>query len=317
MVDSPATRATPPTPPTPRPQEVRHAAVLGRPIAHSLSPALHQAAYGWLDLPWTYEAFDVGPDELPGFVESLDSSWAGLSLTMPLKESVLPLLDTVEPLAQVIRSVNTVVLSSSGRSGHNTDVPGLVAVLREHGVTELTTATVLGAGATARSALAALVSIGAESVTVFTRRPEAVGDLDHWIEAVAAAGSGWVAPLLTTRPWDAAAEQLGSDVVVSTVPAGASDSLAADVVGGQMRRGLLVDVVYYPWPPPLAAAWEQAGGRVVGGLDLLVHQAVGQVELMTGRTVPAAVLRAAGLAELRRRHADGGRSRGAAGPPKQ
>ena len=292
--------------------------MLGRPIAHSLSPALHRAAYRWLHLPWTYEALDTGPDELPSFVEGLDSSWAGLSLTMPLKESVMPLLDDVEPLAQVIRSVNTVVLSPSGRFGHNTDVPGLVAVLREHAVTDLPTATVLGAGATARSALAALVSLGVRRVTVCARRPERVSALGRWVDAVVATGSGWVAPQLVVRPWEEAGRELGAAVVVSTVPAGASDALVADLIGAPARRGLLVDVVYHPWPTPLAAAWQQAGGPVAGGLDLLVHQAVGQVELMTGRAVPAAVLREVGQAELlARRHADGGRSRGAARPPKQ
>ncbi len=301
---------------------VRRAAVLGRPITHSLSPALHRAAYRSLGLPWTYEAVDLGPDGLGAFLDGLDDDWVGLSLTMPLKESVVPLLNAIDPLARTLRSVNTVLLTPAGRVGHNTDVPGLVTVLGEHGVVRPRTATVLGSGATARSAIAALVDVGAEQVTVCARRPDALPDLASWVQQVAALGTVGPdpagGPAVSVCPWSDAGAGLDADVVVSTVPTGAADHLVDAVGAGRSPLGLLVDVVYEPWPTALGAAWASAGGAVAGGLEMLVHQARGQVTLMTGRDVSASVLRDAGLAELReRRHADGGRSRGAAGPPKQ
>jgi len=306
----------------------RRAAVLGRPVAHSLSPVLHRAAYRWLGLPWTYDAVDVGPEGLGAFLDGLDDDWVGLSLTMPLKESVVPLLNAIDPLARTVRSVNTVLLTPTGRVGHNTDVPGLVTVLGEHGVVRPRTATVLGAGATARSAIAALVAVGAEQITVCARRPGTLPELAPWVQQLASVATTVTSPSVSPAtgpdvsvcPWSEAGARLDAEVVVSTVPANAADHLVdgAAEVAGRSSLGVLVDVVYQPWPTAMGAAWARAGGAVAGGLEMLVHQAVGQVTLMTGHEVPASVLREAGLAELqRRRHADGGRSRGAAGPPKQ
>ena len=275
----------------------RRAAVLGHPIAHSLSPALHRAAYLHLGLPWSYDAVDCRPEELAQVLRRDDPTWAGWSLTMPLKESVLPLLDAVDPLAASVRAVNTVVPSEGRLLGHNTDVPGLVEVVRALGADGAGTATLLGAGATARSAVAALAASGVADVVAYVRRDAAGEDL----RAVAAS----LGVSLSVRGWGDAVQGLSADLVISTVPAGATDDLAQHVrPGASVLRGLpgaLVDVVYSPWPTALAAAWDRAGGAVAGGLELLVHQAVGQVRLMTGRLVPAAVLRDAGLAELERR----------------
>jgi shikimate dehydrogenase len=259
----------------------RRAAVLGHPIGHSLSPVLHRAAYAALGLPWDYDRIDVTPDRLADLLDGLDESWAGLSLTMPLKAAVLPLLDEVDPLAVATGSANTVVLTEGRRRGWNTDVDGLVAALDEH---EAGTgaAVVLGAGATARSAVAALSRRGSPRVTAYVRRPQAAGDLHVTAAAVGVE--------IEVRPWAGATEGLGADVVVSTVPAGAADELAAAVPAAPAT---LLDVVYSPWPTPLATAWSAAGGRVVSGLDLLLHQAVRQVLLMTGRAAPVEVMRAA------------------------
>ena len=271
------------------------AAVLGSPAGHSLSPVLHRAAYADLDLDWTYTACDVGADELAGFLTGLDGTWAGLSLTMPLKRAVLPLLDWLTPQARAVQAVNTVVLSRGRRLGDNTDVPGMVAALAEAGCMAAATATVLGGGATAGSALAALARLGVRDPVVVLRRPEAAAEL------------GEVADrhdqTLTVRSWAAPGDALAAPLVVSTVPGGAADGLAARL---PPRPGLLFDVAYDPWPTALAAAWRHAGGVVLGGLDLLVHQAVLQVRLMTGRDVDrdrlVTVLRAAGESELERRH---------------
>jgi shikimate dehydrogenase len=255
--------------------------VLGHPIDHSLSPVLHRAAYAELGLTWTYDRVDLTGDGLAAFLDSLDGSWVGLSLTMPLKTEVLPLLDEIDPVAAATGAVNTVLLGAGRRRGTNTDVDGLVAALDEHGAGR-GAAVVLGAGATARSAVAALAARGSTAVTAYVRRPAAAEDLRGTAEAVGVT--------LEVRAWADAGSGLGADVVVSTVPRGAADPLAGQV---PTTPGTLLDVVYDPWPTPLAAAWTARGGAVASGLDLLLHQAVRQVRLMTGRDAPVAVMRAA------------------------
>ncbi|MCC3770647.1 shikimate dehydrogenase [Streptomyces sp. UNOC14_S4] len=269
----------------------RHrAAVLGSPIAHSLSPVLHRAAYAELGLEgWTYDRFEVDEAALPGFFEGLDGSWAGLSLTMPLKRAVVPLLDEVSVTAAAVEAVNTVVFTDDGRRvGDNTDVPGLIAALRERGVEETGRAAVLGAGATASSALAALGRICSGEVTVYVRSEARAAEMRQWGERLGVA--------VTTADWSRAAEAFTAPLVIATTPAGTTDALADAV---PEHPGTLFDVLYEPWPTRLAAAWSARGGAVLGGLDLLVHQAVLQVERMTGRApAPLAAMRAAGEAAL-------------------
>jgi shikimate dehydrogenase len=265
------------------------AAVLGSPIAHSLSPTLHRAAYAWLGLDWSYEAIEVGAAQLATFVAGLGPEWVGLSLTMPLKEAVLPLLAAIEPAALLTRAVNTVLLDAEGHRGFNTDIAGMVAVLSGHGVTAGARAIVLGGGATARSTLAALARVGAGQVTVAVRRRSVAAELvtlgDQLGLPVAAAD--WAEGGVLLRH---AGER--ADVVVSTVPRGVADELAASLPR-LPASAVLVDVLYDPWPTPLAAAWQRSGGTVAGGRELLVGQALEQVALMTGQTVPAQALWAA------------------------
>ena len=268
----------------------RRAAVLGHPIAHSLSPVLHRAAYRHLGLSWSYDAMDVNEAQLPGVLASLGAEWAGLSLTMPLKEAALPLLTEVDPEAALLRSVNTVVIDGPQRSGHNTDVAGLTRVLEGVELDEDASVTVLGAGATARSATAALARLGRHRIDVCARRPAAA-------RAIGTLGSD-LGVQVREVPWPQLAETLGADLVISTVPLSASAPVATAL---PRSVGTLVDVLYAPWPSPLAAAWEAAGGRATGGLAMLVHQAVEQVRLMTGRAVPSEVLTAAVRAELQQR----------------
>ncbi|HWU07608.1 MAG TPA: shikimate dehydrogenase [Streptomyces sp.] len=278
---------------------IRRAAVLGSPIAHSLSPALHRAAYAELGLEnWSYERFDVDEAGLPAFVEGLDSSWAGLSLTMPLKRAVIPLLDEVSGAAAAVEAVNTVVLTEDGRRvGDNTDIPGMVAALRERGIEKAESAAVLGAGATASSALAALAGICTGPVTAYVRSAARAEEMRGWGERLGAD--------VRIADWAQADEALRAPLVIATTPAGTTDALAEAVPAAP---GTLFDVLYEPWPTRLASRWAAAGGPVVGGLDLLVHQAVLQVEQMTGRPeAPLAVMRAAGRTALRGRepHASG------------
>ncbi|MFD3720215.1 shikimate dehydrogenase [Streptomyces sp. NPDC058674] len=269
------------------------AAVLGSPIEHSLSPVLHRAAYRELGLDaWSYDRFEIDEAALPGFVAALGPEWAGLSLTMPLKRAVIPLLDGVSDTAAAVEAVNTVVLTEDGRRlGDNTDIPGIVAALRERGIEKVPSASVLGAGATASSALAALSRICSGEVTAYVRSQARADEMRRWGERLGVP--------VRTADWSDAAEALAAPLVIATTPAGTTDALAPSVPAA---AGTLFDVLYDPWPTPLAAAWSRQGGQVIGGLDLLVHQAVLQVEQMTGLPrAPLAAMRAAGEAALRAR----------------
>ncbi|MGK5450930.1 shikimate dehydrogenase [Streptomyces radiopugnans] len=276
----------------------RRAAVLGSPIAHSLSPVLHRAAYREMGLTgWSYDRFEVDEGGIAPFLEKLAAGgeeWAGLSLTMPLKRAVIPLLDGIGDTAASVGAVNTVVFTADGRRlGENTDIPGMIAALRERGVESVPHAAVLGAGATASSALAALARICTGEVTAYVRSRERAEEMRGWGERLGVA--------VATADWADAPRALVAPLVIATTPAGAADALAAAV---PERPGTLFDVLYEPWPTPLAAAWAGRGGRVLGGLDLLVHQAVLQVEMMTGRSpAPLAAMRAAGEAALAARTA--------------
>ncbi len=260
--------------------------MLGAPIEHSLSPALHRAAYGYLGLPWRYDAVQVQQHELEAFVAGLDATWRGLSVTMPLKRVALQVATRATPLAVAVGVANTLLLEPAAVVADNTDVPGIRATLQECGVGHVASATVLGGGATAASAVAALASM-ADEVVVAVRRPERAVAL-HGVATATGARIRLV-------PWDQAGATLGAQVVVSTTPRGVADAFTPSV---PTTPGVLLDVVYDPWPTALATAWVAAGGTVAGGLDLLVHQAADQVRLMTGLTVPLAVLRDAGLSAL-------------------
>lgn len=265
---------------------MRRAAVLGHPVAHSLSPALHREAYRALGLSgWAYDAVDVTVEQLGGFLRGLDTSWAGLSLTMPLKQAVLPFLSSLSPLAASLGVVNTVTFGPAGPVGDNTDVHGLVEALRGAGVTAAGSGHVLGGGATAASAVAALSQLGCATPVVHVRSRSRA----RAVEA-AGAGLGVVVDVLrlVDRSWSEA------DVVISTLPAGAADALVSSL--DSSVGGALLDVAYHPWPSALASAWTAAGGVAVDGFEMLLHQAAEQVRLMTGHDAPVDAMRAAGLA---------------------
>ncbi|MFF5845253.1 shikimate dehydrogenase [Streptomyces massasporeus] len=264
----------------------RRAAVLGSPIAHSLSPVLHRTAYQELGLAgWTYDRFEVDEAGLPAFFETLGPEWAGLSLTMPLKRAVIPLLDEISETAASVDAVNTVVRTEDGRRiGDNTDIPGMVAALREHGIDKVDAAAVLGAGATASSALAALSRICPGEIAVYVRSEARATEMRQWAERLDIA--------VRIADWSDAERALRAPLVISTTPAGVTDALARSV---PERPAALFDVLYDPWPTDLAARWSAYGGAVVSGLDLLVHQAVLQVEQMTGLApAPLDAMRKAG-----------------------
>ncbi|KMS74931.1 shikimate dehydrogenase [Streptomyces viridochromogenes] len=266
--------------------DARRAAVLGSPIAHSLSPVLHRAAYEELGLTgWSYDRFEIDEAALPGFLAELGPEWAGLSLTMPLKRAVIPLLDEISETAASVEAVNTVVLTEDGRRvGDNTDIPGMVAALRERGIEQVDSAAILGAGATASSALAALARICTGEVVAYVRSEARAAEMRQWGKRLDVD--------IRTADWADADRALRAPLVIATTPAGTTDALAASV---PERPATLFDVLYDPWPTALAARWSMYGGAVVSGLDLLVHQAVLQVQQMTGRVaVPVEAMRKAG-----------------------
>ena len=267
----------------------RQAAVLGSPITHSLSPVLHRAAYTALGLNWRYSAIEVDEVSLPSFWASRDDSWIGLSLTMPLKVAIVDLLDEITPLARLIGAVNTVVFDSGRSIGHNTDVPGMVRALdwADPERQQVSTVSIIGAGATSRSALGAVIDRhgGSPTIEVYARRPEQAADLLPLADDLSAQ--------LTVADWADIERAWGADLVVSTLPGTADPSLVVPE-----RPGLLMDVAYDPWPTPLASRWRDAGGAVATGADLLLGQAIDQVHLMTGRDAPVDVMRAALLGAL-------------------
>lgn len=261
----------------------RRCAVVGHPVAHSLSPEIHRAAYARLGLDWDYQCVDVEQGGLPPFVERLDASWRGLSVTMPHKEDAARLGEP-DAAVRVTGVANTIVLEPDGRTVHNTDVTGFVIALSAHGIHHVRRACVVGNGATARSALAALTLLGATEV-------EVVGRTRSRVEALR--------PLAGELGLDFRAYEFGdslipTDLVISTVPAAG----IADGDGVAALAPVVFDAIYDPWPTPLGAAAARHGRLVLNGLDLLAGQAVDQVRWFTGEPVPFEVARGAAQAGL-------------------
>ncbi|MFE4951398.1 shikimate dehydrogenase [Leifsonia sp. NPDC056665] len=262
--------------PAPTPTASRRLAVLGSPIGHSKSPALHRAAYAALGLDWSYDQLDVSEAGLSAFLDGLDEEWRGLSLTMPLKQSVIPLLTETDRVAEQTGVANTVLLDGDDISGFNTDVAGIVRALSAAGLEGARYVHVLGGGATAASALVAAAELGAERVDVHVR------DLQK---------SVWLEPLahqlgLRIRIRSFAQADRSLDVpqlVISTLPGGASTE--AIYTDSTRRAAVLLDVAYDPWPSVLASAWQAVGGRVVSGLAMLAQQALLQVRIFVSGDV--------------------------------
>ena len=268
------------------------AAVLGHPISHSKSPALHLAAYRKLGMEIGYTALDVTEQALPAFMEQVrtQGGWRGLSVTMPLKTGMLAEVDEVRGVARILGVVNTVAFEEERgtvrRIGYNTDVTGIVNAVLNAGVASSPDAVVLGGGGTAAAAVAALKDLGTRHAQVFVR------DTSRAAEALAAAAA--VGLVIDVRPLtEAAVPTASADVVISTLPPRAADPLAEEIGAlGTGTPGVLLDVAYDPWPSRIASAWQSGGGAVVPGLEMLLYQAVEQVRLFTGRgdDVNAAVI---------------------------
>jgi shikimate dehydrogenase len=244
-------------------------AVWGDPIAHSRSPRLHAAAYAVLGLEWTYERRQVDDTGFDDALSSLDPSWRGLSLTYPLKSAAFRAARTRDARAELTGAVNTLLLSEDGARGFNTDVGGIVGAVTDLGATGATSARIVGAGATATSALVALAELGVGSVQIAARRRGAAEPL---IDLGSRLGVQVVGVALDAR------SHAPTDLTIATLP---GDAEIADAAAEALAAsgGPLLDVVYGHWPTALSSAWERAGSPAVSGLDMLVHQAVLQVRI--------------------------------------
>jgi shikimate dehydrogenase len=264
---------------------VSRAAVIGSPVAHSLSPVLHGAAYRALGLDWTYDRVECDEAGVPDLVAGLDSSWVGLSVTMPGKRAALAVATSVTDRAALVGAANTLVRVPSGWRADCTDVDGVVGALRvAGGFTGGSRAVLLGAGGTATAALVAFKDLGLSDVDLVVRDPARAGEAVACAERV-----GLRLSLVEWASADFAALAARSDVLVSTVPPSATEPVAATLA----EAPCLLDVIYHPWPTPLGLAVLGQGRTMATGLDMLLHQAFGQVEQFTGQDAPREEMRAA------------------------
>lgn len=272
----------------------RRCGVLGDPIAHSLSPVLHRAGYAELGLDWSYDAHRVPSGGLEAFLGGLDDTWRGLSLTMPLKRESLALVDRLTDRARMAGAANTLVLGGDTSGGElvgdNTDLPGAAAAIRERTSVPLASAAILGGGATASSVGLALLDLGVRTIEVLVREESRAAETVDVLRSHAAGAD------VRTSRLDATGG-IGADIVVSTIPAEAQTAALVSRCDG---APVVFEALYDPWPTPLAASVlaGTTGRTLVGGLDLLVHQAALQFELFTGLRAPLEAMRAAGQQAL-------------------
>lgn len=254
--------------------------MLGSPVAHSRSPQLHLAAYRSLGLTeWTYDRIQCTAEQLPSVVGSLGPEWVGLSVTMPNKFAALQYADERTSRAELLGSANTLVRTAQGWRADNTDVDGVIGALGGH-ARPTGPAMVVGSGGTAPAVVLALAQLRVPRIVVAARNPARAEPLLA-LGAAVGVDIAWM---------DVDTLTLGdTDVVVSTIPPDA----AAGYVSVLAAAPVLLDVIYDPWPTPLAHAVAAAGGIVVGGLQMLLNQAFAQVELFTGRPAPRAQMAAA------------------------
>ena len=264
------------------------AAVLGSPIGHSLSPTLHNCAYEVLGWDWEYTAVEVKGGELAKFIAANRKTFRGLSLTMPLKEEALLVADSLDPLVKRINAANTLIFEENEVSAYSTDVSGFVQALAKAEVSIPNEITILGGGATARSAIAAVDGRG-RTITVYSRSASRGAQLIN----------SSISATVVVKDWAEAQSGLSANLVIATTPTGATDHLIPTA-----SNGTLFESLYSPWPTKLLAKWQGVGGKYLDGLDLLVEQGIGQIELMSHEPLKidlrslAVTMRSAGLQKL-------------------
>ncbi len=256
--------------------------VAGSPIEHSLSPVMHKAGYEELKIDWDYFKVELTAGSFPDYVKNRDGNLIGMSLTMPLKEVALQIADSVTELATKVNSANTLLFKDGKVLAGNTDIYGIVAALQTNKNLDVTNPSVIGSGATARSAIAALSQLGANKVLICARNQTTSSQL------INVAQSFGITP--TEITWKDIHKALAASTVISTLPSGAMDTYAAM---GPEIPGSLLDVAYSPWPSKIALEWILRRGFVVSGLEMLLHQGLRQFELMTDKKAPAKQMREA------------------------
>ena len=264
------------------------AAVLGSPISHSLSPLLHNTAYAQLGIQGSYEAIEVNAGGLAKFMDDCDGNWTGFSLTMPLKEEAIAYAQHVDELAERINSANTLYRKAGEWHATSTDVIGFTNALKMHNIEVKGHVVILGAGATARAAAAACDNSSTQ-ITVINRSLTRVQEMsDAVIESE-----------LSFLNWDDLSVLADADLVISTAPAGVTDSIDLPA----KTSAPYFEALYKPWPTPASSLWASRGGSVIDGLDLLIHQALAQISIFSGTAFDSALmyrkLREVGLAALK------------------
>lgn len=249
------------------------AAVLGSPISHSLSPRLHTAAYKFLNISGTYSSFEVSTGSLREFLADKTDSWSGFSLTMPLKEEALSCVDFIDPLVHRIKSGNTLVNEDGIWKLYSTDVIGFKNAWQMHKADDPSSVVIIGSGATARAAAAAFDSIST-NIQVLHRNPDREKSMKECL----------LHSSINFQPWEFSDDLLESDLVINTTPKFALDEFAQNLLS--KPAGIFFDALYDPWPTEFAHSWKQAGGKIMGGLELLIAQGVEQVKFFTGEEVP-------------------------------
>ena len=239
-----------------------NAAVLGSPIAHSLSPLIHSLAYEHLGLQARYEAIEVKAGGLESFITQTDKNC--LSLTMPLKEEAMKVADVISDVAARISCGNTLSLNEGVWSLTSTDVSGFDQTLQMHGLEKIDSVLIIGAGATARAAVSS-VSQFAKSISVISRNPEREAAMNR-------------ASLVdvTYLPWEFTSLINTATLVINTTPNKAADFFTSSI---NTPSGTFFEVLYHPWPTSISKVWSESSGPVIDGLDLLIHQAISQIEI--------------------------------------
>jgi len=258
-------------------------AVIGDPISHSLSPALHKLLIEYFHLPFSYEAIQVTTDELAEFVSAKrNSDFRGFNVTIPHKQTILPMLDKVSETARATGAVNTVIFDGKTAVGENTDVSGFLWMMRLAGVNlAQREVLVIGAGGAARAVIFALQQAGVSRIFVCNRSPQRLEEC-----------TSWMSTMITTKreawPWEKlekSFEERRPEIIINTTSVGMrprvdESPLRATLLSPKM---IVVDLVYNPLPTRLLREASQAGARIVHGLNMLIMQGVAAMEMWSGK----------------------------------
>lgn len=260
----------------------KYAAIVGHPVSHSQSPQMHNAAYQELKLDWQYLRQDVAPGGLRNFISDNRNNFQGLSVTMPLKVEAIEVSDQVTPLAKLLNSANTLLINDQAILAGNTDVIGIRDAIKQNIKKNFSSCTIIGTGATARSALAAVKALKIDKISVVGRSEENLANIRNLASLLKVQ--------VKTHPFNELMVTMDTDLVINTVPKGVMDEFAMLIPS---RPKVLLEVNYSPWPSALAREWLLRNGRVVSGLEMLLYQGVKQFEIFTKRKAPIKVMRAA------------------------